>query len=67
MKVSQWYAGDPTEGYWAGAACDECSAGYLAPLCRARDVAITRAGELSAITYARAARNGWGTGAALLA
>ena len=42
--VCMCYA-DPDRGYWTGEYCTECQAGYLAPLCRVRNVVISRTDE----------------------
>ena len=39
-------------GFWAGDHCEVCSDAYLAPLCRALNVAISRPREMAALTQA---------------
>ena len=41
---------DDVNGFWAGAHCEVCTDGYLEPVCRARNVAISRPREVPAIT-----------------
>ena len=43
---------DTKRGFWTGTHCDVCTDGYLEPVCRARNVAISRPREMPAITQA---------------
>ena len=40
---------DDEAGHWAGDRCETCAEGYLVPLCIARNVRISRAGDLTAV------------------
>ena len=49
---------DEARGFWAGDHCDVCVEGYLEPVCKAKNVAISRPRELPAVAEAQRAAPG---------